>query len=90
MVFGATLMTGQELLKTLFPNQSVANTVVLNETPDLSGSGEDALLDEYAGDDLVGQTLDAIEDSSVDADGDEYAYSADPFEDNQSFTEKTW
>lgn len=89
MIFGATLMGGQELLKTVMPNQA-ASSVVLNEDPDFAGYGEDALLDGYANDELVGSTLDAIEDSSLDADGDEYSYAADPFADNQSFTGQTW
>lgn len=89
MVIGATLMGGQEVLKLAMPNQA-ANSVVLNENPDFAGYGEDAMLDEYAGDDLVGSTLDAIEDSSYEADGDDYSYAADPFADNQSFTGQTW
>jgi len=84
-------MSGQELVKLAWPNQAAAGTV-LNEDADsdFAGYGEDAMLDAYASDDLVGETLDAIEDESLDADGDEYSFAADPFEDTQSFTGETW
>lgn len=89
MIFGATLMGSQEALKLVLPAQA-PNGVVLNENPDFAGYGEDELLDAYAGDPLVGETLDAIEDSSLDAAEDEFSYAADPFADNQSFTSQTW
>lgn len=89
MIFGATLMGGQEVLRLAMPNQA-AGSIVLNEDPDFGGYGADEMLDAYANDELVGSTLDAIEDASLDADGDEFSYAADPFADNQSFTGQTW